>query len=115
MNSKPAKIKDVSTDHGQLTVWLDDGRIVGLPLAWYPSLAEARPQERAIWQPSGAGGGIHWPALDYDLSVEGLLQGCREHPNALRLTRFTRAQNHPLRKSPIRARPRKPRLEAASV
>jgi hypothetical protein len=51
MNSKPAKIKDVSTDHGQLTVWLDDGRIVGLPLAWYPSLAEARQPNAATPTP----------------------------------------------------------------
>ena len=114
MNSKPAKIKDVGTDHGQLTVWLDDGRIVGLPLTWYPSLAEASHQERAIWQSSGAGGGIHWPALDYDLNVEDLLQGRREHPNALCLTRLTRAQNHPQRKTSTHAWPRKLRLEAAS-
>ena len=39
MNSKPVKIADVSTEGGLLTVWLDDGRILSLPLAWYPSLS----------------------------------------------------------------------------
>jgi len=107
MSSKDAKVKAVSTDQQQLTVWLGDGRVLALPLAWYPSLAEASPAERAIWQPCGAGGGIHWPALDYDLSIEGLLEGRREHRNALRHTRLTRAKNHALRKSPPRSSPRK--------
>ena len=115
MNSKPAKIKDVSTDHGQLTIWLDDGRIVGLPLAWYPSLAEASPQERAIWQPSGAGSGIHWPTLDYDLSVEGLLQGQHEHPSALRYSRLARTQNRPQRRNPARTPARRQSHRPAPV
>ena len=99
MNGKPAKIKAVSTDDRQLTLWLDDGRVVSAPLSWYPSLAEASPAERKIWQPSGAGHGIHWPALDYDLSVEGILEGRKEHPNALRYTRETRAMNRSTRES----------------
>jgi hypothetical protein len=107
MSSKNAKVKAISTDQRQLTVWLEDGRILALPLAWYPSLAEASPAERAIWQPCGAGGGIHWPALDYDLSLEGLLDGRREHHNALRHTRQTRAKNHALRKGPPRSRTKK--------
>ena len=95
MNETNAKIKAVSTGDGQLTLWLDDGRVVSAPLSWYPSLAEASPAERKIWQSSGAGHGIHWPALDYDLSVEGLLEGRKEHPNALRYTRAIRAKNRP--------------------
>lgn len=84
MNGSNAKVKTVRIDQSLLTVWLDDGRIVSAPLAWYPSLLAATSTERAAWRPSGAGHGIHWPNLDYDLSVEGLLAGRKEHPNALR-------------------------------
>ena len=97
MNGKRAKIKTVSTDDRKLTLWLGDGRIVSAPLSWYPSLAEASPAERKNWQTSGAGHGVHWPALDYDLSVEGILEGRKEHPNALRYTREARAKNRPTR------------------
>ena len=94
MNGKSAKIKDVSTDGGTLTLWLDDGRVVGVPLSWFPSLVEASPKELKTWRPSGAGHGIHWTALDYDLSVEGILAGRREHPNALRYTRAFRLRQN---------------------
>ena len=102
MTGKNAKIKAVSTDDDQLTLWLDDGRVVSAPLSWYPSLVAASPAERKIWQPSGAGRGIHWPALDYDLSVEGILEGRKEHPNALRYTREARAKNRPTRAAVLR-------------
>src|SRR5471030_1972502 len=90
MNGINAKVKAVSTGDRKLTVWLDDGRIVSAPLSWYPSLLEATPAERKAWQPSGAGRGIHWPALDYELSVDGILEGRKEHPNALRYSREAR-------------------------
>ena len=99
MNGTNAKVKAVSTDDRQLTLWLDDGRIVSAPLSWYPSLVAASPAERKLWRTSGGGYGIHWPALDYDLSVEGILAGCKEHPNALRFTREFRAQNRTTRPS----------------
>lgn len=87
MNTKPAKIRDVRVGAGKLTLSLADGRMLMLPLAWYPSLAAATPAERAAWRLTGLGSGIHWAALDYDLDLEGLLVGCREHPSALRYTR----------------------------
>ena len=113
MNSKPVKITDVSTESGLLTVWLDDGRILSLPLAWYPSLASATAAERAVWQTSGAGRGVHWPALDYDLGVEGLLEGRHEHPSALRYVRQTRTLNQTTKKSLSAVRPkrRRPRTQ----
>jgi hypothetical protein len=80
MSLTTAKVKSVSTGKSLLTVRLNDGRILSLPLAWYPSLRQATPAERAIWQPCAAGHGIHWPALDYDLSIEGLLRGAHETP-----------------------------------
>lgn len=105
MNGKSAKVKDVSTDGGALTLRLDDGRVIGVPLAWFPSLVEASPAERKRWRPSAAGRGIHWTALDYDLSVEGILAGHHEHPNALRYTRSFRL------KQKVQAKPsRHPKL-----
>ena len=97
MNSKDAKVKHVSTGGGKLTVWVDDGRVLSLPLDWYPSLKAASPTERSRWRKSGAGHGIHWPALDYDLSVEGLLAGAREARTILAHTRKFRARLQPAR------------------
>jgi hypothetical protein len=58
-----------------LVVDLLDGRTISVPLAWYPRLLHGTPEERKRWQLIGNGEGIHWPDLDEDLSVEGLLLG----------------------------------------
>lgn len=58
-----------------LTAQLSDGRTVSAPLAWYPRLEHAASKERANWRLIGNGRGIHWPDLDEDTSVEGLLAG----------------------------------------
>ncbi|MCE9533398.1 MAG: DUF2442 domain-containing protein [Planctomycetes bacterium] len=58
-----------------LTVELSDGRSVSVPLGWYPRLAHGTPSERQVWQLIGGGHGIHWPAIDEDISVENLLSG----------------------------------------
>src|SRR3989304_3843636 len=58
-----------------LIVELQDGRTVSVPLQWYPRLAHGSPSERQQWELIGPGIGIHWPALDEDISVDGLLQG----------------------------------------
>ena len=62
-----------------LVVELRDGRIISTPLSWYPRLKNASAQDRAIWEWIGSGTGIHWPLLDEDLSVKGMLAG---HPSA---------------------------------
>lgn len=61
-----------------LIVALRDGREVKVPLAWFPRLVSASARERAAWEPSAAGHGIHWPLIDEDLSVAGLLRGKSE-------------------------------------
>lgn len=58
-----------------LTVELSDGRTITVPIAWYPRLSHANPNERANWRLIGNGQGIHWPELDEDISVENLLKG----------------------------------------
>jgi hypothetical protein len=60
-----------------LTVTLEDGRSISAPLAWYPRLLHGTPEERNNWRLVGSAEGIHWPALDEDISVENLLLGQR--------------------------------------
>lgn len=62
------------TDHA-ISVDLADGRTITVPLAWYPRLLHATPEQRTDWQIAGGGYGIHWPSIDEDLSSEGLLRG----------------------------------------
>lgn len=69
------RVAGVSFDADRLIVDLMDGRTIAVPLAWYPRLADATAEQRADWQVAGAGYGIHWPDIDEDLSVEGLLRG----------------------------------------
>jgi hypothetical protein len=51
-----------------------DGREVSVPLAWFPRLCAATPEQRANWRLIGHGQGIHWPDIDEDILVEGLLR-----------------------------------------
>src|SRR3954468_2455702 len=66
---------NVAVTDDTLTVDLSDGRSISVPLAWYPRLAHGSPEERQSWRLIGRGDGIHWPDLDEDISVEGLLAG----------------------------------------
>ena len=67
--------EDVSVTEDTLTADLADGRTISVPLAWYPRLVHATRRERDNWELIGGGQGIHWPDLDEDLSVEGLIMG----------------------------------------
>lgn len=69
------RVKNVRITEDLLSVDLLDGRTISVPLVWYPTLLHATPQQRDDWRISGGGFGIHWPALDEDLSTEGLLRG----------------------------------------
>lgn len=73
--SADERVRDVQVSADTLTVALMDGRSISVPLAWFPRLLDATPEQRAHWEPAGAGYGIHWPDLDEDLSTEGLLRG----------------------------------------
>lgn len=68
-------IQDVSVSDDALTVELLDGRTISVPLAWYPRLWHGTSAERNNWRLIGRGVGIHWPDLDEDISVEGLILG----------------------------------------
>ena len=69
----------VSVTDDTLSVDLEDGRTVSVPIGWYPRLAHGSSAERANVQISGAGFGIHWPDLDEDVGVEGILLGKRSN------------------------------------
>ena len=68
-----ARAVDVRFECDLLHVRLEDGRDIGAPLVWFPRLAAATPAQRANWHLIGRGIGVHWPDLDEDLSVAGLL------------------------------------------
>jgi len=68
---------DVICSADELTAVLADGRSVSVPLAWFPRLLRATPAQRARFQLLGDGQGIHWPDIDEDLSVAGLLAGVK--------------------------------------
>ena len=72
--SQPGAVRARITND-QLAVDLDDGRTITVPLAWYPRLVRGTESERNDWRLIGGGHGIHWEALDEDISVEGLLAG----------------------------------------
>lgn len=65
--------KTVRFDDDSLWVHLEDGRVIGAPLAWFPRLLAAAPEQRAQFELSPSG--IHWEALDEDISIDGLLAG----------------------------------------
>lgn len=69
------RAQDVSLSEDELTVALADGRRISVPLAWYPRLLHASPEQRANWKLLGDGEGIRWPDVDEDLSMAGILRG----------------------------------------
>ena len=64
---------EVSCSTDALSVTLTDGRVVSVPLVWFPRLADASPRQRSDWELIGGGIGIHWEAIDEDISVASLL------------------------------------------
>ena len=69
------RVQNVQTSEDDLTVALMDGRVISVPLTWYPRLLNASVQQLADWSICGGVYGIHWEELDEDLSTEGLLRG----------------------------------------
>ncbi len=78
MNTLMVDIQMVTAQHVEVTedaliVDFTDGRTASVPLAWYPRLLHASPEERCHWRFIGNGAGIHWPDLDEDISIENIL------------------------------------------
>jgi hypothetical protein len=75
MASPGERVMQVHCDEDSIVVELADGRTISAPLAWYPRLLHASTKQRSNCQIAGGGFGIHWPDVDEDLSVDGLLRG----------------------------------------
>jgi hypothetical protein len=72
---KTALAQSVRFDTEMMHVDLTDGRIISVPLAWFPALKSAKPKVRANVEIGGGGIALHWPGLDEDLSIAGLMAG----------------------------------------
>ena len=70
-----ARVHSLRFEEDALVVQLVDGRVVSVPLTWYPRLYHGKPSERNNYRLIGSGLGIHWPDLEEDISVSGLLLG----------------------------------------
>ena len=69
------RLMQVWVTEDEISVFLSDGRKVSVPLAWSWRLSDATPEQRQNYQLIGDGLGIHWPDIDEDISVEGMLHG----------------------------------------
>jgi len=70
-----ALAKSVSFTKSMMQITFTDGRVLGIPLLWFPRLRAATPQQRRAYEISGGGISLHWPELDEDLSIAGLMAG----------------------------------------
>ncbi len=70
-----ALARAVEFDDEMMRVSLTDGRVIGVPLAWFPLLLNATPEQRGRCEIGGGGTSLHWPKIDEDLSVAGLMAG----------------------------------------
>jgi hypothetical protein len=70
-----ALAQSLTFDDDSMHVYLTDGRVLSVPLAWFPTLLSATPEQRDHYEIGAGGRGLHWPDLDEDLSVAGMLAG----------------------------------------
>ncbi len=70
-----ALAKSVDCDDEMMHVVFTDGRVLSVPLAWFPVLRASTPEQRARCEIGGGGVSLHWPELDEDLSLAGLMAG----------------------------------------
>ena len=89
---REARARAVSVSEDTLAVALQDGRTVSVPIAWYPRLSHGSKSERRDWRLIGDGLGIHWPQLDEDISVEGLLLGYPSNESSKTIQRWLDAR-----------------------
>lgn len=79
--SSDPRIQDVRVTRDEIIARLIDGRLISVPLAWSWRLSEGSPAQRANFRIIGTGQGIHWPDLDEDISVQGMLHGTPARPH----------------------------------
>lgn len=86
VGSSDPRIEHVRVTEDEIIAQLVDGRVISVPLAWSWRLAEATPAQRANFRLIGTGQGVHWPDVDEDISVEGMLHGTPARRPKSRLT-----------------------------
>jgi hypothetical protein len=96
--AEAATAKNVKVTTDTLIVELRDGRVVSVPVNWYPRLSAGTATERRHWELIGPGIGIHWPALDEDISVAALLLGLASNESAESLRRWRASRRQPANK-----------------
>jgi hypothetical protein len=111
--------RDVKVTADDLAVHLKDGRVLSVPLAWYPRLADGTAAERRRWELIGPGIGIHWPSLDEDISVEALLNGLGSNEGASSLERWRdsrrKPSNKPLQRTSRTRKKAKPKVRSRAT
>jgi len=95
-----SRVLNVLVTDDTLSVDLEDGRTVFVPIGWYPRLASGTDSERSNFEISGAGYGVHWPDLDEDIGVEGLLLGKRSSEGPNSFERWLNRRKERLQKDP---------------
>jgi hypothetical protein len=83
-----ARAQEVRVGEDALVIELVDGRTISVPLAWYPRLWYGSGEERARFEIIGDGRYIHWPDLDEDLTISGILAGRRSGESAESLKKW---------------------------
>ncbi|MBI4528490.1 MAG: DUF2442 domain-containing protein [Deltaproteobacteria bacterium] len=89
VESSQPRIRDVKVTSDAIIAYLVDGRVLSVPLAWFWRLSEATARQRARFRLIGDGQGVHWPDIDEDISIEGMLRGVPAH----RLRTFVHFRN----------------------
>jgi hypothetical protein len=97
MQPREALATAVTVTADTLSVELADGRTIAAPLAWYPRLAHATAEERGSWRLIAGGRGIHWPAVDEDISVANLLTGQPSAESQASFKRWLAGRSKPAR------------------
>ncbi len=69
------RIQNLRVTEDEIVAELTDGRVISVPLAWSWRLSDATPEQRDHFRILGTGEGVHWPDIDEDISVEGMLHG----------------------------------------
>ena len=74
------RVTNIEIDDNEITAFLADGRKISVPLVWSWRLSDATPKQRQNYEIIGDGQGVHWPDVDEDISIEGMLFGAPAHP-----------------------------------
>ena len=98
------RVLDVRSTDDALSVSLQDGRVITVPLAWYPRLLDATPAQRRNWKIAGGGYGIHWPDLGEDLSIKSMLLGNKSGESQSSLERWLESRRKG-KKLPVKTLP----------